>query len=90
MLCQVIDLAATDRYEWAVAKASWMLLGMRPRADTVYPFCRAQSRTAWTWSRPDTGGFTTRCDRRGFCGVTRVPCSTYLPSFPAAGRRSPR
>jgi hypothetical protein len=25
-----------------------MLLGMRPRADTVYPFSRAQSRTACT------------------------------------------
>ena len=30
-----------------------MFLGMRPRADTLDAFCRAQSRTAWTWSRPD-------------------------------------
>ena len=26
-----------------------MLLGMRPRVDTVYPFCLAQSRIARTW-----------------------------------------
>ena len=31
--------------------------------------------------RPDTGGFTTRCDRRVLCGVTRVPRSTYLAKF---------
>jgi hypothetical protein len=58
-----------------------MLLERRPQADTSYPFCRAQSRTACTWSRPYAGGFTTRCDRRGFCGATRVPCSTNFASF---------
>jgi TIR domain len=42
-----------------------MLLAMRPRSDTVYPFCRAQSRTACTWSRPDTAGLTTH-RRDGF------------------------
>ena len=55
-----------------------MFLGMRPRADTVYPFCRAQSRTAWTCSRPDGAGLTTRRDWRVRCDVTRVPCSTYF------------
>jgi len=35
-------------FQCAAAKASWMLLAMRPRADTAYPFCLAQSRIAWT------------------------------------------
>ena len=35
-------------FQCAAAKASWMLLAMRPRADPAYPFCLAQSRIAWT------------------------------------------
>ena len=72
-------------------KASWTLLEMRPRADTVYSFCRAQSRTRLHRIPP--------CHRRldnppGSAGLLRRDSGAVVyvsgQLSPVVGMRSPR
>jgi hypothetical protein len=74
--CRRTPLCQINRF--SLVEAPRILSSGCPWSGTVYPFCRAQSRIARPWSRGDAAVWTTRRERRAFCGVTRVWWSRHL------------
>jgi len=78
-----------SRGQWAASKASCTALEIRPREDTSRPADFAQSRMAWTWSRPVGAGaaalpsapLVLRLEGAGFAAFTAEAAFTNRSSF---------